>query len=196
MNKESVQWLVLILSVIGLVGLGVIVADQNEQLAQLSRSLAMKTEITKPVIKTDTQNVFDPFKNKPGDTVAGLVVVSIGPVPGIDRPLALDNVEAKFSGTVTVSGTYSYGFSDLWGADTSCFTPDAEEMVKLPVLSGVSDQNDYFCFNNIDKAKEVFGPTEESGTATVVIDNYALMYAPAEVSNMARLVSVVEKKSN
>ncbi len=137
-------------------------------------------------------NIFHPFKNKVGDVVAGLTVVSVGPVPGISFPLSMDDVDAKFSGSVTLSGTYDYSFSDFSGQDMACFAiSDPKEKIKLPQLYGVDDQNSRFCFSNLQKAKEVFGPTYGSGHATITIDHYELTYAPAEVFNQAQLLNAI-----
>ena len=150
----------------------------------------LTTEENQPVT-----NIFDPFKNKIGDSIVGLKVVSIAGVPGIQRPIAADNVLVKFSGQVTLSGTYDYSVDDFAGGEKACFTlADAKERVKLPVLIGQPDQNTGFCFSNIEKARAAFGPSYGQGQATITVDSYELWYAPAEVVNQARLLTVVSKK--
>lgn len=205
MSKENIQWLVLALVVVGFIGLGALTIDQGSQLTKVSNALiALNSKIenlaqiptaTQPAVNTqrNTSNVFDPFKNNSGDMIAGLKLVSFGPVPGINRPLAMDNVDAKFSGSVTLSGSYDYSLNDFAGKDMACFTPTENDKIKIPVLAGVSDQNTRFCFNNIQKAKQAFGPAYGNGQATITINNYELIYAPAEVVNQAELVNVLSK---
>lgn len=149
-----------------------------------------------PNTQTDqpSTNIFDPLKNKVGDSIVGLKIVSITGVTGIDRPMAADNVLAKFSGKVTLSGTYDYSENAFAGDEMVCFAPDANERLKLPVLVGRADQNTRFCFSNLEKAKTAFGPNYGQGQATITIDKYELWYAPAEVVNQAELLIVVSKK--
>lgn len=186
MCKNDFHWFILILCAAGLICVGTMLFYQNQPLV---RGPYMMNSI-----RFLSSNVFDPFKNQPGDLIAGLTLISKGPIAGIDRSMALDNIDAKFTGTVTVSGTYIYDFSEFSGSEVACFTvTNASELAKIPALVGTSDQNNFFCLRDLAKAKQLFGPNYGSGTTTVLIANYELVSAPAEVTNLADLVSVISK---
>ncbi|GEM_PF-3396754 len=226
MHKENWQWLLLALIVFSSIGLGILLANQGTQLAQMSRALAILASQVQDVSKKQTvnpqpspivptpnpipqvitaatnqistqpsTNIFDSERNKVGDIVAGLKVVSIKSLTGSELPIGRENVVARFAGQIQVSGAYEFSLNELSGDDWVCIAlTDPREKLKLPVLVGVADQNDRFCFNNLKKAKVAFGPKYGQGQATVTIDNYELWYAPAEVNNKAELISVLSKK--
>ncbi len=142
------------------------------------------------------QNDFDPLKIKLGDKIVGMTLVSLGPIINIDKPLSADDVDAKFSGSVTLSGNYVFDMNDFAGSEMAClYLTDPIELAKLPRVMGAPDQNSVLCFSNIDRVKEVFGPKYSSGRATVMIDDYQVLYAPAEVVNSATLIRLVAKQA-
>lgn len=152
-------------------------------------SLSTYQEYPLATSSTGLSNVFNPLTNKIGDQVAGLTVSALSGVPGIDRPIALDNVYAKFTGRVVLSGIYLYSYNDFAGMDMVCFQVSDSDKSKLPALVGQPDQNGLFCFKDTEKAKKMFGPEYGRGNAVVTIDHYELYYAPAEVVNQAELIS-------
>lgn len=221
MSNEKMQWLILGLMVVLFVGFGSFVMRQEEQIDRLSNALAslsgdvqgLSQRAAVPVTTTPSSTVvtpeaqpvatgtssrgseiFDPTKTKVGDIIAGLKVVSMGPVQGITRPMAQDNVSASFMGQVTVAGDYDIATDAMSGTEKACFTiSQPPDLYKLPVLIGEDDQEPRFCFTNIEKVKQDLGSTAMRGHATITIDQYQLNYASAEVTNRARLVTVVSK---
>lgn len=215
MSKENLQGILLGIVVIGLIGLGIMMFSQSMRLAQLSEQMSslsqkqvvnLQPSVAVPTPKSDTQapdpqpvqpssNIFDALKNRPGDIVAGLKVLSVGAPPGIQLPLGNDNVVATFLGSVTLSGSYDIFSSTMSGEDMVCFTPaNATERAKLPTLSSEDPLLTRFCFSNLAQARAAFGPGYGQGAATIVIDKYELWYAGAEVTNRAELREVLSKK--
>lgn len=210
--KSQTMGIVIALAI--LMGVGFVVMffkqdiDTNlilDQMGMLSQQVARMSEVksvpqaTNPAPQqaqaaVPSSNIFDTTKNKVGDVVAGLTVTSISPVPGSTFPLGNNNVVAKFSGSVTLSGSYDFSYNEMSGSDSVCFTPaDATEHAKLPALPNEDIQLSRFCFSNLDQAKAAFGPSYGNGQATITIDKYELWYAEAEVTNLAELVKVISK---
>lgn len=138
-------------------------------------------------------NLFDPLKNKVGDTIAGMKLISVKPFVG-DK-LSLENVDAQFLGRVTLSGEYDYELDPSLGegAYRMCFRlVGVDEKLKVPVLNRNSDQGVYFCFDDLADAHRGFGSGYVSGQAMIVIDRYRLI-SGAKVTSMAQLVEVISK---
>jgi hypothetical protein len=140
-------------------------------------------------------STFDPSVNKPGDVVAGFTLTSVNKISNIPGQLGPDNVDAVFSGTSTVTGSYDYSKSEFSGDDMVCMTlTDPAQAAKIPQLAGKNyDDGIGFCFRNTKQAIQLLGPSYGQGTATVTVANYELQNAPAEVLNLADLVAVSSK---
>lgn len=91
---------------------------------------------------------------------------------------------------ITITGNYyiidgtKYGVGGKYAA----FTPNNESADLLPTESRVGPGD--FVFKNYDQALKLLFSKSESGTATIVIDNYTLVDAPTEVHNSADLIQV------
>lgn len=187
MKGELLQRVLIGMLIVGILAVGAIVYKQNVRLTGIEREISLL--VSQEVTRT---NVVDPYQSTFGDRIGDMRMVSMGPLPGIQGPFGYDNIFAKFRGSVTVSGEYGYFRSDLSGTDEVCFTvTDAEDLTKIPRLAAYPAGTISFCFSNIGLAKEEFGPEYGSGQATIVIDDYEIRSAPAEVGDQARLVSVV-----
>ena len=129
-------------------------------------------------------------KIKAGDTFGEMVVVSTESVrENINLPIS-ENIVIRFEGAVEIKGKYVYYGEDSFGGSRVCFSDlDAQSASKMPQLKrgGINQ----FCFENDQYAMELFAPEGSSGTATIVIDNYTLIYYPSEGWNTAKLIRVV-----
>ncbi len=185
---KNITLLSLAISATALLGVGC-----TQPIATSTLPPAVQTQ--KEVLNPKATNIFDPLKNKAGELIAGLQVISIAGVTGLEEPMSYDNVFASFSGQVTLTGAYDYSINDMTGTAMACFTlTDPKERQKLPVLATQTDQNTRFCFKNIEKAKEIFGPSYGEGQATIIINGYELWHAGTEVVSQATLLSASMKK--
>lgn len=96
------------------------------------------------------KNTFDVLKNKPGDMIAGMKLLTVAPMFD-SGPLSNQNVRAEFQGQATLTGNYDFSYSDFAGEDMVCANSSDKE--KLPLLTGV--ENPFFCFTNLDLAKKI-----------------------------------------
>lgn len=134
-------------------------------------------------------NVFIFGKTKVGDTLAGLKVSAIAPIEGIQTPFGPDNVQVKFVGQSTVKASYSYNMNEVFGMPMACFTVTDNSLPRMPK----QQESMVFCLRDTKKFTELFGKKYGSGEATVVVENFDLVMAPAEVISQADLVRVVSK---
>ena len=118
---------------------------------------------------------------KVGDIVKGLKVISV-------KPLLNSGREIKFEGQLTLTGKYS--FSDF-GSQYIFSDLENESKEKLPNLG----YEPWFFFSNQNLAEKEFGPQENSGTATVIINNFTMAMIPGTDAggNFATLVKVLKK---
>jgi len=142
-----------------------------------------------------SSGVVDPAQVKVGDEVSGLKVTKVSGVPGIQLPYSygdIQNIHIEFSGPVTVKGDYDYSTNEFFGQDLTTFrVSDPQEILKLPHLK--QQEPVVFWFSNPDKANKAFGPAYGNGSATILIEDYEINYAGAEVMNSAKLVKVISK---
>lgn len=140
-------------------------------------------EIAEPSVKPVTQEPeqFSISTAKVGDRVKGLKVISV-------KPLMNGGREVKFEGQLTLTGKYS--FSDF-GSQYIFDNLDATSKEKLPNLG----YDPWFFFSNQDTAAKEFGPQENSGNATITIENYTMAMIPDTDAggNFATLVQVLKK---
>lgn len=213
MLREHIHGAVLLVIIFGLIGVGVVLAHQNKQLAAVSRQLSSiishmdslesrstsNTNTASPVVSEQVlampvMNEYSFEKHQVGDVVAGMRVASIEPAIS-DQPLSRENVRVKFSGNATVSGTYEYDMNDVYGLEHICFDVEGSlERGKLPAVEGDTVNKRRFCFANIDEAKQVFGPKYVTGKATVQIADYQLVVAGTEITDEAEFITLVVKE--
>ena len=184
-----------------IVALATTLSTLTRDVAKLRVDLAHVTTKVMPDSGTATSNLFYSTTAKPGDVVAGMTIVSIKPL--FDRsgqPLGPENVQATFSGTVTLKGTYDVAdVGGINGKGHVCFlVGDAMELAKLPRLQEdvmVRGDQASFCFADQQKAQSVFGMTPGNGSATVTVKEYVLARSFNDSSDSAALVSVVDKSA-
>lgn len=142
-------------------------------------------------VPSPDSHMFNPSEVEPGDTVAGLRVVSVDITPFQDSREFIGTVQ--FDGEITVRGTYSpnTAFSD--GAEgIPCFYVDETSETQLPRFQW-DERNSWFCFSNPDAVKQAFPDvTTEQENTTLVIDDYVTIYAPTDVVNEATFVRIGE----
>lgn len=144
---------------------------------------------------TSTDHLFSLDTVKVGDVIAGMTLRSLAPfsqvmmTPTLDLPLSSYNAHVEFSGTATVTGEHYW--NELF--QKVCFDVlDPLSGTRLPRIDG-DTRKTWFCFANQDEAQAVLGK-EAPGTATIVIDDYAINVYESEVANTATLVRRVDTK--
>ncbi|MEX2355634.1 MAG: hypothetical protein WD535_01240 [Thermaerobacterales bacterium] len=128
-----------------------------------------------------------------GDMVGDLKVLSVEPFEA-DAPDEIQpNIRVQFAGQMMVSGTYHYFDEGELYRDFVCFDPDDAGALAVPRAEELPDWS-FFCFDNQEMAKDVFGPTGSSGAATVVIQDYDFSAYPSDMAyNLATLLEVTNK---
>lgn len=132
--------------------------------------------------------IFSLFEIEVGDTVAGMRVEAIEAVED-DGSTGRDphNVLIRFSGRKEITGRFTYHPpTDPFLANTVWMHIDDRDGAGLPHMLE-DTRYTWFCFYNQDDAHAVF-IEPGAGTATVVIDDYTIVYYPSEVWNTATLV--------
>lgn len=134
-----------------------------------------------------------------GDVVAGWTM-SLMTHAGDSIGFGTDNVVFYFDGSATLTGFYDYTGDDQASmmSDVLCFdTLDEGSIGAMPWMmeDESGPENIWFCFDNQEEAKDMFGITSgvsQRGQATIVIEDFVLIYYPASMSNSTTLVEVVE----
>lgn len=142
----------------------------------------------------DAADLFDVEQIQVGDVVAGMRVEAVSAYgdPGQPPDTEFPSVTVGFSGQVTLTGSFEYfPPDDEFFPEVVCFFPDETSAGRLPVMAG-DGRNVWFCFDNVDEARRVFGGQPGTGTATVTIDAYTIHRYPSEVVNTAVLLEAVD----
>jgi len=139
-------------------------------------------------INRELSNPFDCQEAKRNDTVAGMKIISID-YGSYYKNICGANVE--FSSKVAITGTYEHWSKDEYFGDCVVFYPDENSKNKLPKM--ISDNRIiWFTFTNYKEAVQAFGSKGSEGIATIVINNYHIIWYETEVSNTAKLVEVLQ----
>lgn len=118
----------------------------------------------------------------------------------------------SYSGSITVSGNYQELYPETLLGGELCFYPDNETgylIPRDPNLWGPGNgdtRTPWFCFNNQDKAKEIFGINDTKifsdktveciqGRATVQVSNYVVDKLESEVFDTANLDKIISKEN-
>jgi hypothetical protein len=153
-----------------------------------------KGEIFNEKNKFQKDNEFKLAKVKVGDVIAGMKVKFIKTSDGeyiqstVGHPPSIYNLSIGFSGETTIMGTYHNDGVDIqtgFGGQVCFDDLDEQSKDKIPSFEW-NDRYIRFCFSNQELAKEIFKPEGNTGTATIVIDDYSTNENP-------RLVKVVSK---
>lgn len=158
-----------------------------------------KGEVFNDKNKFQKDNEFKLADAKVGDVVAEMTVKFIGSFEGYDIPpvyLSVDALSIGFTGETTITGTYHNNKIDPqtgFGGEVCFDSLDEQSKDKIPSIVWLYEEYTNFCFSNQDLAKENFNPEGSEGVATIVIDEYVINKAPAEVTDKARLVKVISK---
>ncbi|MBI4994036.1 hypothetical protein HZC21_00100 [Candidatus Peregrinibacteria bacterium] len=114
---------------------------------------------------------------KVGDTFGEMKVISV-------KSLINDGREVKFEGQFEVTGKYS--FDDSLGQSWMISDIDSESQKKIPISK-------WFYLGDSEKLNQLFGQKENSGTATILIDNITVAFIPGTDAGgfFANVVKVV-----
>ncbi len=205
MNKENLQWAVIGVLVVAVAAGGTLVKTQNEEIGLKLQELTQAIDTTNrklenAIVRYDGKlileepaisapNRFNFNVHKVGDVIAGLKIISIEPVPGIQSPFGSENYRVVFSGQKTFDVSYSYADSAFAGPRViiSPLNPD-----DLPMEAGeIGDV--FYQVRNLDVFRKLVNKEYGDGKATVVMTNFELNHAPAEVMPQADLVQVISK---
>lgn len=127
-----------------------------------------------------SENVFDVTNAKMGDSISGLEIISISPYKPSFGAISETNAIVGFLGRRIITGKYTKQFGQICMNDL--------ENPNLPQIKG--DSRDlWFCFEQSDTLSSFF--PNNSGNATVEIDNYTINTYPSEVWNTARFMKKV-----
>ncbi len=136
MTIERWKWVaigILGISVFSLMALTTEQKDEMVRLREISTQDNNEVASLNEFVRKLAPNLFDSLKNKPGDIIAGMTVLSIE--PDLSGPLTNDNVYAKFSGKTTISGEYDFGQDEVNGGDFLTFqVTDPKERIKIPMM--------------------------------------------------------------
>lgn len=153
-------------------------ACENERKTFTPDSIVDKMASTLVIDKNLISNVFEKDRAQKGDKVGDMTIISI------------DDRYVKFTGQVTVSGQVNVYGEDDGGAgilsNNVCMNVDQADWSKFPRLKG-DDRSIWFCFSNLDKAKQNLKTSEK---VTVTIDDYVIDSLEGEVWNQAKFISV------
>lgn len=148
-------------------------------------------------------NIF--YKNKKyssvkiGEKIDDLIVKSINPNPATykksNNTNLIDDITILFDGEVSLRGKYVNGsLEPAILSDETCFYVDKDQLQLIPRFEGDPRNDDvWFCFDNTDFAQKEFSPKGSKGNATIVINDYFIIYRGMMVWNTATLVSVKNK---
>lgn len=161
------------------------------------------TDETTEKDETVVNNILDIETAKIGNKVAGMVLQSIEKYSAVnntgadvDPPLSKTNIEAKFYGKATISGTYTYVGEAEPAMLPGMLTFGVDEAFAKKVPSLKNQEGSYPIMLG-KLAKEMFGvdgaKEGKSGKATIVIDNYTINRYPAEVADTATVVEIISK---
>lgn len=131
-------------------------------------------------------NIFNLNDVKVGDTFGSMKVVSIQPYTA-GTTISQDNYRIKFTGNISVNGTYTNHNEGILSGQICMGNLDKEFLAKIPKAS-TDTRSVWFCFDNLADAQDRF-PQAGSGRTTVMIGNYTINSAPAEVFNTATLIT-------
>jgi len=134
-----------------------------------------------------------------GDVVKGWEVVSVGPFMEDVIPFGVENIIVGFEGQTTLTGEWNYqALGDGMGGEMLCFSKmDEESQDRYPwmVDAYTTVDNAWFCFSNLEQAKDMFGidgSSSVSGLGIVEVSDLNLVFYPSEVFPYARLDKVVK----
>lgn len=201
MNKEHVQWVVVGILIIAIAAIGTLVKIQGGQLQSIDQSLrilSLKLEsaadstagkLLLPESAITAQNRFIFGTHKVGDVIAGLKITSIEPIPGIQTSFGSENYRVVFSGQKTFDASYSYEDGAFAGATATISPMNPDD---LPMEAGEIGDVSYQV-RNLDIFRKLISKEYGDGEARVVMTNFELNSAPAEVMPQADLVQVISK---
>ncbi|MBD3360177.1 hypothetical protein GF366_00070 [Candidatus Peregrinibacteria bacterium] len=172
----------------------------GEEIKKALEEAEKETEEPKKEEEKETEAVKKPIENpfeleavSEGDQIADMKIKSIKPF-NENYEISYYNVIIDFTGENIIEAEYKYiPQGDGIIQDNVCFeVKDEESLEKIPRLKEDTNRV-FFCASNSDFAKEQFAPEGSEGTARIIIDNYKMIEAEAEVWDTTELVKVREK---
>ncbi len=101
--------------------------------------------------------------------------------------------EIKVTAKYVVHDNTGEGMDSLFNNLICLSDLNQESLAQIPMLE-IDERDVWFCFSNIEAARNLFKGYPKNGTATVTIDNYTISYAPMETFNSAVLKKMVSVK--
>lgn len=98
-----------------------------------------------------------------------------------------------FRGLIIASGTFKHlgdGETEFF-SNKIAFYPDEKSLASFPKVKGDSRVL-WFVLNDYNDIKDYFGDTDDSGRATIIINNYHIDLRTIETANSADLVHVID----
>lgn len=177
----------------------------EESIAALEKQIDEKSTTSKTSAATKTNNLetlspvtLDPLSAKIGDKFGGMTLATLSSIPA-DQGNPLGNTTATFSGSVTVKVKYTYtapGEPSMFGEFIQFEVEDKDSLLKIPVLKNDTRMVWFAPTPNTEIARLKpllgLGTTGSTGSATLTINNYRIVYAPTEVFNTASIINVVK----
>lgn len=132
--------------------------------------------------------LFDRNEAKINDYYAGMRLAEI------DSEENMGNLYFLFEGEKQLTGKFEIYQDHEWFGSIVTFT--IEEKVTDVLPREIGDRRRlWFEFSNFDEAFELLRPYGNTGTVTILIDEYYIDLLPSESINQARLVKIVNKYS-
>jgi hypothetical protein len=138
---------------------------------------------------------FDPGEVQPGDTLLGLVVVSMA----VERAAAADSVwvgNVVFEGDLVLQGVYQPHY-DWPEVTTPCFhVTDPVSIARIPrfepdVYTSPNGKT-WFCFSNPEVALEMLGAAEQPREMVIALGRYQLWRHLSDVYDMGELTELLD----
>lgn len=139
-----------------------------------------------------TSNIINFSDLKINNRVGDMVVTSIQPYStSTDIDLESNHI-ISFKGPIEITGQFFQFGQNAMVADRIGVCFRKLDDLSLKIVPMEKEKEPWFCFSNSKLADQEFGTTN-SGTATIIIDDYNLVYYPSEVFNTAKLIKVISK---
>lgn len=146
------------------------------------------TATPSPSPATTPTNIFSFSTLNAGDKVGGMTVQSRSASTGDVAP---EDGLATFTGTIQVTGSYTYIDKDGFYALHTCMDNFNAESKKLIPQVRETDKPTQFCFD--ETTSKQFGAPGDKGTATITITSLKLVHGGTDMANFATLNKIVTK---
>jgi len=221
MTKETIRIVLISLSVLLIISALIItglwfflksnVPENNQQTNygnDFNRNSGGDNNVTeeKVVVVKNADNYVDLPNLKVGDKVAGMPVTSLRAFSSEQRflPMSENNVSIKFSGKLTLEGTYTYiepkSDNTYKKKDFYITVTKESDLAKIPMLKNEDSKKVVFRFEyyeDLSKLQKLFkiSNKKSTGSATLLVESYTLnRFTSGDASNLVTLIEIKELK--